>query len=570
MLLLLALPASAAGSYSVAIEGAGDSASMLKKFLDVSRRADTKDVPPEEIRRMAATAPQQIKSLLATQGYFAPDIQSEVDQSTSPWTIRFRIDRGPLTHVDSVNIRFSGAIANGPHADPRRIERLRRAWSLKPGEAFTADAWNNAKNGLLKPLLIEDYPTATITHSEAKVDPANASAALAVDVDSGPLVTFGELQIHGLKRYPRSMVNAINPIHPGDPYSQKKLNELQSRLEDTGYFRSAFATINAEPAHPERVPVRLDLTENPRERLALGGGFSTDTGARLQAKWLDRDFLHRNWRLESELRVDRETRLLGNDVYLPSLQNGWFPSFGAHFERDVSAGETDDTIRVGGQLASPDKLDEKVWGVAYLADRQQIGDAFRNHRQALLGTFTYTRRRLDNLLTPTRGYFASAEFGLGPRGLINEDTILRTRLRATWLKPLWGRWHTIVRGEVGQVFGGSRLTIPGDLLFRTGGDQTVRGYGYNTLGVEQDGAIVGGKVMAVASAELIYQLKPQWGLAVFTDEGNAADSWSEFQFKRGTGAGVRWRSPIGPVSVDVAYGHAVHKIRLHFSIGYGF
>ncbi len=569
-LLMLTPQAQAAPAYQVEIAGAGDSAAMLKKFLDVTRRADSANLPDEEIQRLAASAPRQIGELLATEGYFSPDVRYEIDRAKRPWTIRYRIDRGPLTHVDRVDIRFSGAIADGPHAQPARIRALRRHWSLDAGEVFTQEAWSKAKSELLKPLLIQDFPTAAIKKSEAKIDPANASAALTVEIDSGPLVTFGELEIHGLKRYPRAMIDGVNPIRPGEPYSQRKLNELQSRLEDTGYFRSAFATVNADPAHPKRVPVRLDLHENPRRRLALGGGFSTDTGARLQAKWLDRDFLHRAWRFQSELLVDRETRLLGGDVFLPALANGWFPSFGAHFERTISAGETDDKIRTGGQLSSPDKLDEKVWGISYLADRQQIGDSFRNNRQALLASFTYTRRRLDNLLTPTRGYLASVELGAGPRGLINEDNIVRVRMRATWLKPLGGRWHSVLRGEVGQVFGGSRLTVPGDLLFRTGGDQTVRGYAYNTLGVEQDGAIVGGLVTAVASAELVYQFKPKWGLAVFTDAGNAADSWSQFSFKRGTGAGVRWRSPIGPVNVDLAYGHAVHAIRLHFSVGYGF
>jgi translocation and assembly module TamA len=112
--------------------------------------------------------------------------------------------------------------------------------------------------------------------------------------------------------------------------------------------------------------------------------------------------------------------------------------------------------------------------------------------------------------------------------------------------------------------------VPGDLLFRAGGDQSVRGYSYQSLGPIQNGAVVGGTVTAVMSAELVYQLTPTWGAAVFTDAGNAADSWKGFTLKRGTGVGARWRSPIGPVNLDLAYGHAVHKMRLHFSVGYGF
>jgi translocation and assembly module TamA len=111
-------------------------------------------------------------------------------------------------------------------------------------------------------------------------------------------------------------------------------------------------------------------------------------------------------------------------------------------------------------------------------------------------------------------------------------------------------------------------------LFRTGGDQSVRGYAYNSLGVSvvQNGsaAVVGGTVMAVASAELVYWVTPAWGAAVFRDAGDAAESWREFKLNQGTGVGARWRSPIGMVNLDVAYGHSVNQVRFHFSVGYGF
>lgn len=557
-------------AYKVEISGAGSQTGMLNEFLDIKRRESNTDLPPDEVQRLAAAAPAQIRELLATEGFFSPAIRYEIRRDSEPWIIHYDVSPGTATRIDTVDIRIKGAVASGPHADPRRVERLRRRWSLDPGEVFKQADWNKAKNDLLKRLLLNDYPAATITQSEARIAPQENSAALSVEVDSGPFFTFGELQIHGLQRYSREMVEALNPIHPGDPYSQQKLNELQSRLQDTGYFRSAFATAEADPAHPDRVPVRVDLNENPRKRLSLGGGFSTDTGARAQVKWLDRNFLQRNWRLESELRIDRETRVLGGDVFLPAIRNGWLPSFGAHLEHTIASGEIDDKIRTGARIASPNKLDEKAWAIAYLGDRQRIGGSFQTNRQAVIGSFTYTKRRLDNPLTPRRGYVASAELGAGPRGLVNETNIARVVVRGTLLQPLVRRWHSVLRAEVGQVFGGSRLNVPGDLLFRAGGDQSVRGYSYQSLGPIQNGAVVGGTVTAVMSAELVYQLTPTWGAAVFTDAGNAADSWKGFTLKRGTGVGARWRSPIGPVNLDLAYGHAVHKMRLHFSVGYGF
>lgn len=558
--------------YTLQINGAGALTGMLTAHLDISQQSGSA-LQPDEIARLVAITPDQIRELLATEGYFAPAIRPEVDRNVRPWVVRFDIEPGPPARVTSVDIRFRGALATG--SNERRMTRLRRRWQLEPGVVFRQADWTEAKNALLKNLLVRDYPAATIAQSEARVDPEQASVTLTVEVDSGPAFTLGELDIHGLERYSRIFIDNLNPIRPGEPYSQERLNELQTRLEDSGYFRSAFATVDVDPEKPLNVPVRLDLTENPRKRLGLGLGFSTDTGPRAQVKWLDRNFLHRQWRLESELRIDRETLLLGGEVYLQPvtggwLPAGWLPSFGAHYERTDSAGETDDKIRTGARLVSPNRADEKAWALTFLADRQRIGETFVNNRQALVGSFTYTKRRLNHPLTPRRGYVASIELGVGPRGPFNSSDIGRVIGRGLWLHSLPGPWRSVLRAQVGEVFGASRLDVPADLLFRTGGDLTVRGYGYNTLGVEQDGATVGGKVTVVVSAELIYQIKPDWGAAVFTDAGNAADSWHDFRFRRGSGVGVRWRSPIGPVNADLAHGHATGETRLHFSIGYGF
>jgi len=553
--------------YRIEINGAGGLTPFITDNLELAKR-QSQSLNEDEVSRLIGIAPNQIRSLLATEGYFSAAVTHEINRDSTPWLARYTVTLNERTLVKAVDLNFKGNIVD---ADPQRVERLRRQWGLKAGGIFQQKAWDDAKSELLKALLVRDYPAAAITNSEAKIEPLTASATLVIDVDSGPAFTFGELQIEGLQRYESRMVTDLNPIKPGDRYSQEKLNELQARVQDTGYFRSAFATVDIDPAKPTNVPVRLDLNENERKRLSLGVGFSTDSGARLQLKWLNRNFLGRDWRLESNLRLDRDNRRIGSDVYLPPISNGWRPSFGAQYSYTNLLGERLDKIQTGGRLTSPDKNNEQVWALTAYADRQRIGDSFETNREALLASYSYTRRRVDNLISPSRGYVAAIELGAGPAGVINEENIARVVARATYLSPTWNRrWQAVVRGYVGQVFGAGRDTVPGDLLFRTGGDQTVRGYGYNRLGVEQNGAIVGGTVTAVASAELVYRITPAWGAAVFTDAGNAADSWGDFKFMHGSGVGARWRSPIGPVNLDLAYGHETKEPRLHFSIGYGF
>jgi len=569
LLIALCLPftSEAAPSYTVSISGAGSYTSLFNEHLDVVKRSKTEGISEEEVQRLVAVAPEQVRSLLATEGYFSPVVSSTLDQESTPWVAHLNIEPGTPTKIEAVDISFSGDIEA---KNPKRIEQLRENWGLQPGAIFRQSAWDGAKGDLLKAILNRDYPTASIAHSEARIDPATHSATLTVHVNSGPAFTFGALEIVGLNRYSREMVEKLNPIKPGERYSQEKLNELQARVQDTGYFRSAFATIEADPAQPNHVPIKLDLTENERRRLSLGLGFSTDSGPRAQVKWTDRHFLGKDWRLESQLRGDRDNRLLGADVYFPTLQNDWRPSVGAHYEYTDSSGETNDKFRTGARLTSPDKRNETILSVGLLTDRQRIGNVYGNNREALIASYIYTRRRVNNLISPTRGYYVSIQVDVGPAGLVNKKSLIRTVGRFTWLSPSYGRLQAVLRGQVGQVFGANSDTVPADLLFRTGGDQTVRGYDYNSLGVAQDGAIVGGTVTAVVSAEMIYSITPEWGAAVFTDAGNAANSWNGFRLEQGTGVGARWRSPIGPVNLDLAYGHATKDVRLHFSIGYGF
>ncbi len=563
------VPSPSPATYTVELDGAGDLTGFLNEHLDLIRKMKETDLHPEEFRRLTGAANRQIRELLATQGYFSPKVTHVLEEADERWFARFSIDPGPPVIVDKVDLRFAGHIASDPEAQ-QRINRLRRQWSLDRDERFRQEEWDNAKNNLLKNFLNRDYPAARITESEARIDPEQHSASLMVTVDSGPPFTFGELQIQGLDRYSREMVDNLNPIEPGEAFSQEKLDQLQARLQDTGYFRSAFATIEVDPTNPQQVPVRLDLVEHKLHRLGLGVGFSTDNGARAEIKWLDRQFLGRDWRLQSNLLVDRNTRLIGGDVAMQPLQNGWHPNVSGSFERSELTGQVTDAIRTTARLTSPSKENEQSVALSFLADRQRIPGLSPNNRQALIASYRYTMRRVDNLITPRRGHVTSVEVGAGPVGTLNNQHIARVLAQTTFLHTFDRRWQTVLRAQAGQVSGASRRSVPEDLLFRTGGDQTVRGYGYNTLGVDENGATVGGRMFGLLSAELVYYFTPEWGAAVFTDAGAATDSWSDFRLKQGSGVGARWRSPIGPINVDLAYGHATREPRIHFSVGYGF
>ena len=139
--------------------------------------------------------------------------------------------------------------------------------------------------------------------------------------------------------------------------------------------------------------------------------------------------------------------------------------------------------------------------------------------------------------------------------------------RATYLLPVRKFGTVVLRAELGVVLAESSQGIPQAYVFRTGGDNTVRGYAYESLGVSQGGSIVGGRYLGVGSVEYIQWIKPDWGAAVFVDAGNAVDDLQAFDVALGYGVGARWRSPVGTINLDVAYGQQVDSWRLHFSAG---
>lgn len=568
------LPAHAQ-TYAVEITGAGDLTPLLEEQLTITRLAREGRARPEEWQRLVRATPQQMAELLATEGYFSPRIDSELAADGDGRIARFRVQLGEPVRVTEVRIDFSGALAM---QDAGRAAELRTAWTLVPGARFRQEEWSAAKDALLGSLLVRDYPAARILDSEARIDPENRSASLQVDIDSGPAFTFGELDIHGLERYPPDLVQRTNLIRSGERYSQARLSELQARLLATGYFRSAFATIDADPDNPDRVPIRIDLAENPSKRLGLGVGISTDSGPRLQLRWTDRQFLGRDWRLESVLRADRISLLAQGELYFRPLREGlvgdyfenWIPSVVLGLERTRITGEEVERIRNSLRLSTPSRENERIVSVSLLADRPTLpgGEAFT--RRALVGGYQWTRRRFDQPLAPTRGYSATIDLSAGFGGALNDSRIARVFVNGIWLRPLSPDWTVAARLQAGEIYGAGIEKVPEDLLFRTGGDQTVRGYSFGSLGVPRNGAIVGGNVLALASVELVRHITPDWGAAVFHDVGDAALSWSDYRARRGVGVGARWRSPIGAVNFDVARGLDSGDTRIHFSVGYGF
>ena len=210
-------------------------------------------------------------------------------------------------------------------------------------------------------------------------------------------------------------------------------------------------------------------------------------------------------------------------------------------------------ITLGVTRRSLDERRQPSYGVSYYYEKQGPSGAPPDTAYATFARYEYTRRTVDDLLFPRSGMVAAFKVGAGLPG-VSARTFGRAVTQLAWYHPFSRRDDLLLRGEVGAVIADSAQGIPQALLFRTGGDTTVRGYDYQSLGPKKGDAVVGGRYYTVASAEYTHWFSDSWGTAAFVDAGNAVDAWRDMHFALGYGVGIRVRSPVGPFRLDLAYG----------------
>jgi translocation and assembly module TamA len=466
-----------------------------------------------------------------------------------------------------VEIAFSGPAAGDPEA-AALIERVRREWLLRAGMPFTQPAWEEAKRDAARKLSSWRYAAARIAASRANVDPEARSARLSVTLDSGPPFRMGEVQVRGNKRYSAQMVENLNPTRPGDTYDREKLAVYVQRLMQTGYFASARAEVAPDVSQADAALLQTAVIEGSSQSIETGISFNTDVGLRLELNHRNVDVLDSAWRWRNQLRLDGETQLVRTDLDTPPRAGGtWINNFvGA--KHSTVQNEENTTFSGGVSYNWPGLGSPSAVLASATFEEQRLPDTAPDHRYAVFFGFRHGFRHTDDLILPRRGYFGNVTAGGAPAALATQQ-FGRFTGSATLLIPLGRNDDLQLRAEGGLVVAPTRDGIPSTFLFRTGGDQSIRGYAFESLGVKVGDAVSGGRYLAIGSAEVTHWVSAVWGVAAFVDAGNAWDS-DHYDPVLGTGVGARFRTPIGPVRVDVAYGEEVQSWRLHFSVGFVF
>jgi translocation and assembly module TamA len=574
--------------YELHIDAPETLAGFLFKYLDLARfqQAPERDgVSRSELARLIAAAPAQAKALLETQGYFNAQVQAQQRSADAGLPqVLLTILPGPRARVESLALDVQGPLRESlQQADRASIATwgaLHRDWLLRPDTEFRQSQWSAAKAAMLDRLRTDGYPAASWIKTEARIDAQTNTAALDITADSGPLYHLGSLRIEGLRLHEESSVRNAANFQPGTVYSERLLIDYAERLRALNLFESSVVELDASSNEATAAAVVVRVRELPLQQATVGLGYGDSIGPRITLEHTHRRVLGQAWVAKNKVEWGRDRRVLESELLSHPIERGYRNLVAANASRDEEVQSTTleaSRLRVGRSLDT-EKI-ERLGFVEALSARTRRtagrAQAFGTNHRALSANFHWLWRDLDNVLLPTLGTAWNLQAALGQASshTAQDGPFGRFYARFSGYFPVGKVWHGSARVEAAQLFAGSSVGLADPLLFRAGGDESVRGYAHRSLGPVKDGLVSSGRALFTSSLELARPVSrelPTLWWAAFLDAGQAAQRWRQLRPVFGYGVGVRWRSPAGPLRLDLAYGEALNKARLHLSVGIAF
>ncbi|MDT7835821.1 autotransporter assembly complex protein TamA [Aquabacterium sp. OR-4] len=572
--------AAPAASARVLIDAPSALRPLLERHLDIVRLQELPDdetLGATEWARLIAATPAQVRELLQTEGYFDPRVTVQRLDGT-PAHVQVSVQPGTRVRIGSLRLDFEGELSqrlDAGDADALALRAALEALGRPVADApFRNPAWADTKQALVGRLRAAGYAGALLNGSNADIDLATQRAALFVVLDSGPLFRAGEVQVRGLAAHDAQTVRHLAGFSAGAPLTEVRLLEYQERLLQTGLFDAVSVGFDPAASGAAAAPVLVRVTEKPLRQATVGLGYSANTGPRATLEHHHRRLLGRPLTAYNKLEWGRDSQTWSGDLLTHPAQGFYRNLLGVQIERVKS--DTDivlsQRLRLGRTQDTPQF--ERLLFAELLRSRQSDA-AGVSTAEALSANLHLVWRQLDSQTLPTRGYSLSVQSGAGQaRAGSGHGPFGRLYGRFTGYLPLGAQWYGQARLEAGQVIKREQQVVPDALGFRAGGDDSVRGYGYRELApVDASGNTISGSLLLTSSLELARPVSPAlpavWG-AVFVDAGRAVDRWTDYSAAWGYGVGVRWRSPIGPLRADLAYGQELRRLRLHMSVGIAF
>jgi translocation and assembly module TamA len=519
----------------------------------------------EALQRFQRLAESQAQKAAQALGYYQAQITTTVSEGATP-RLTLHIQPGEPVLLRDVVVRIDGP------ASQLRAFRTPNDPQLRRGAQLNHGRYDAAKREIQNQASRYGFLAGRFSSQRLTIDPDAGIADIELIYDSGPRYHLGEVSFVGDAPLDEQLLQRMVPFPANSPYDSVLIAKLYQALRSSGYFESVQVNANPSSASAEHIPVQVQLQVRKPRSMGFGLGFSTDVGPRGRANWT------RHWAnpqghsygAEFELSAPRQNAGLWYDVPLDPPLTDKLRVAGGYQAEDLA--DTDSNSRLltfGPEWHS--QLDngwQRVLSLKWRHEQFDLGDQSGTSTLLMPG-LSYSNLHSDNPLDPSQGYRLQFDLAGAAKGLLSDANVLHGNIQLKGLTTLFKRHRLLGRVQLGGTESDGFAQVPPSLRFFAGGDQSVRGYDYQSLSPEnQAGDKIGGRYLFTSSLEYQYSLTERWRLASFVDQGNTFESLQIPSLKSAVGVGVRWVSPLGPLRFDLA--HPLDDqggIRLHFSMG---
>jgi translocation and assembly module TamA len=561
--LLAALSAPIGGHAAVQFSG-------LDEVLERNARALVRlastpcDRPRWRIERLYRNADRELRDALEALGYYTYTLEKKLSFGDPEcWEADFTVELGSPVVLSDVRLVISGA-ATGYQA---LVDDLS---GRKPevGSVLNHGTYEAFKRSVLTRLGNQGFLAAEMITSSVVVNEELTTAVIQIEVESGSRYRFGELSFtEGI--LDEELLHSYSTFRPGEYYDAAALARMHEKLRGSGFFDSV--SIRADPVDEGLdVPVIATLQPAKRHRFSAGAGYSTDTGVQGKLGYANRRLNSAGHRLEAELFASEVDSKLTSTYRWPHVGTrlSWFEAYTGHQRRRTDTSESDKTT-VGFRWIRnrTDRWLETPYIDLTYEDFEVAGE--RDQSTLLIPGITWEATEGRALRRIDYGWKASVDLRGSYEQFLSDATFGQITSSAKYVRAMGGASRLLVRGELGTTFGENVRDLPATVRYFTGGDTSVRGYDYETIGpLDDDGKVIGGSNLATASVEIDRLIREDWAIAVFADTGSAFND-SDIDLKTGVGIGVRWFSPFGPIRLDIAHplDDDETDVRFHITLG---
>jgi translocation and assembly module TamA len=531
---------------------------------------------PQERLNFLVSARERTQRALQALGYYRPVIELDIQRTEPIWQMVIDVELGEPVRIRHISIQI-----RGPAANDEEISKLAYSSGFATGQPFHHGRYEDFRQSLLSLGQRRGYFDASIAYSRVEVEAEGGTADIFLHYDSGPRYRFGDL-LYDDEIADFELLDDLRRFQQGDDFEESLLQSFQSQLQLTRFFASVIVRPRRDLIEGLEVPVEVSLVPAKRHSFDVGVGYSTDTEERVSLTWrvprVNRYGHSMITRLEYS-EVNPSGRITYNIPLTHPLDD--ILQLWARSEEDEFGDIDSDQDELGARR----EIRRRNWIYGYslrgLTESWELLGESRTNDYILFGGSLSRRVHRGPIVDPSSGFNQLYTLEVCNQELGSDVNLVR--FNANWrlvMSPLENRKHRLVtRAELGvaEISSGDRAELAPSLNFFAGGNQSIRGFSYQSIGnevdvVRADGSkktlVVGGDRLAIASFEYQYYLSESWRGALFVDGGDAFDS-GEFDLNYGAGFGIHYISPVGAVRVELAQDLSEDNPdwQLHLTIG---